>query len=547
MQGRGENGSTGQGGMSKTAFAVILIIYCIYAGIFIYRTSFVIDGERYFSLFDDAMISMRYAKNLAEGHGLVWNAGGERVEGYTNLLWTLWMALLHLIPVAQSKMSLLVQISSAVLLLINLIFVRKIAEAVSDRSWFVSMGAVLVTGFYLPLNNWSLQGMEVGLLALLISICLWKCVGSLKSGRFSYWIHLTLAASILVRLDMAVPFIVIVGLLVVVDRPNRMRNVLWGGILLVGLVGCLTLFRLWYYGEALPNTYYLKLTGYPSILRITRGLYVTMVFIWRANWILLLIPFFVVRLVQQRVVWMLLGVFAGQLLYNVYVGGDAWEPWGGSNRYVSIAMPAFFVLVFCCLREIGNRLRSYVRTEKPDAVWMDAYAGRVRIGVLVAALLSFNMFGDPATITELLLLRTTLHVEKNAKMVERGLALAGVTTKGAEAAVVWDGAISYFSDRNTVSILGKNDRWVARRKMKTYSGPQKLVAFYPGHMKWDYAYSIGHLRPDVVVQLGWEKEKAAPHLYRDYIPAEVGEYTFYLLRGSREILWDQVPTMPPAQ
>ena len=50
-----------------------------------------IDGRRYFGLFDDAMISMRYAWNFSHGQGLVWNAG-ERIEGYTNLLWTLIMA-----------------------------------------------------------------------------------------------------------------------------------------------------------------------------------------------------------------------------------------------------------------------------------------------------------------------------------------------------------------------------------------------------------------------------------------------------------------------
>ncbi|MBA2443097.1 MAG: hypothetical protein H0V53_11935 [Rubrobacter sp.] len=38
---------------------------------------------------EDAYISLRYARNLLEGYGLVFNPGGERVEGITNLLWTL--------------------------------------------------------------------------------------------------------------------------------------------------------------------------------------------------------------------------------------------------------------------------------------------------------------------------------------------------------------------------------------------------------------------------------------------------------------------------
>ena len=34
---------------------------------------------------EDANIFFRYARNLAEGHGVVFNPGGERVEGITSL------------------------------------------------------------------------------------------------------------------------------------------------------------------------------------------------------------------------------------------------------------------------------------------------------------------------------------------------------------------------------------------------------------------------------------------------------------------------------
>ena len=40
---------------------------------------------------DDAFISFRYAENLVRGLGLVYNPG-ERVEGYSNFLWTIWTA-----------------------------------------------------------------------------------------------------------------------------------------------------------------------------------------------------------------------------------------------------------------------------------------------------------------------------------------------------------------------------------------------------------------------------------------------------------------------
>jgi len=91
--------------------ALAIVLAAVYYGVFIFKTSFLLNGERYFCLYDDAMISMRYAKNLAQGFGLVWNPGGERVEGFTNPLWVLFMAGLHLLPVPAAKMSLLVQIS----------------------------------------------------------------------------------------------------------------------------------------------------------------------------------------------------------------------------------------------------------------------------------------------------------------------------------------------------------------------------------------------------------------------------------------------------
>lgn len=40
-----------------------------------------------YGLVDDAYIPMTYARNLVEGHGIVFYPGGERVEGFTSPLW----------------------------------------------------------------------------------------------------------------------------------------------------------------------------------------------------------------------------------------------------------------------------------------------------------------------------------------------------------------------------------------------------------------------------------------------------------------------------
>jgi hypothetical protein len=524
------------------AFLIVAVLFCVYAGLFIYRTSFVIDGERYFTLFDDAMISMRYAKHLAAGDGLVWNVGGERVEGYTNLLWTLYMAALHFVPVPQSKASLLVQVSSALFLLLNLIVVKRIASAVSGDSRFVWLGAVITTAFYLPLNGWSLQGMEVGLLALLVSLAALTALKPLKEGRFSVRPYLPLFVGMWVRPDMAVPFLAALVFFAAADRSHRRQHLIYGlslfGVAAVGQ----TAFRLLYYGEVLPNSYYLKLVGYPLILRLTRGLYVAFVFIWRLNLVLFLVPFVLLVGKRRKSTSLLITFFLVQIAYSIYVGGDAWESWGGSNRYITIAMPCFFIAFFCGLNKLGSLARRLILTLKPETSdqRMERYAWRAWLAVLVLSCVSFNAIYGPAAIAEKLLLKRTLHVDRNEKMVERALILSKITRPEASIAVVWDGAIPYFSDLKTVSILGKNDKRIARLRMRTVTGPERLVAFYPGHLKWDYAYSIGTLKPDVVVQLWQNPEEAAPYLEQSYMPATLEGFTFHLLKGSPNILWDRV-------
>ncbi len=79
------------------SLTLIAIGFILWASKFIYSSSFVaIDHKRYFCLFDDAMISMRYAWNLSHGTGLVWNSG-VYVEGISNLLMTLIMSLVTLL------------------------------------------------------------------------------------------------------------------------------------------------------------------------------------------------------------------------------------------------------------------------------------------------------------------------------------------------------------------------------------------------------------------------------------------------------------------
>ena len=526
--------------LGRLAFGTVMAGYVAYACLFIYRTSFVVSGERYFSLFDDAMISMRYGRNLAHGYGLVWNPGGERVEGYTNPLWVLYMAAVHLLPLPPSKTSLIVQATAAVLLVANLVLVRRIALMVSNGSEAVAFGGVVLTACYLPLNNWSLQGTEVSLLLPVVSLCTWLALCTLGDRKFRALPHVVLGFSTLIRPDMVAPLVALTAFLAIADADNRRRHLAWGSAALVLFVLLQTAQRISYFGDILPNTYYLKMTGYPTLLRISRGAFVLAAFVWKFNVLLFALPFVVLRR-HGRDARLLLFMLIVQMAYSVYVGGDAWEYWGGSNRYISIAMPGFLVALSWSLLALA---RTFPPPVGPGSVVVANRVPGAFFALLLVCLVSINSIYGPSALEEALLVHPPLHTgpgDENHEEVEEALALRQITTNEATIAVVRAGTIPYFADRPSIDLLGKNDRVIAHEPSRVTTGRARFVDFRPGHSKFDYRYSIELLTPDIVVQLWSEREQIEPFLHRFYTNAALRGHCVYLRKASTQVLWQYVP------
>lgn len=97
-------------------------------------------------------------------------------------------------------------------------------------------------------------------------------------------------------------------------------------------------------------------------------------------------------------------------------------------------------------------------------------------------------------------------------MTERALLIKQNTTPQAKVAVTWSGALPYFADRYAIDLLGKNDPHIARLPARLREGFfETIVNYQPGHMKYDYRYSLS-LNPDVVAQLWKNQEEASPLL-----------------------------------
>jgi peptidoglycan/LPS O-acetylase OafA/YrhL len=361
--------------------------------LFILRTSFAIGGTRYFVLFEDAMISMRYARHLADGHGFVWNIGEPPIEGFTNLLWVLWMSVAHKLGMSESKISLFIMLSGiAIMVGIGLVTAR-IARKITSAAW-VPVAVLAATMFDYPLVFWTLRGMEVGALALFVYTLLWLVLENEDDFSFprSIGMGALTAGALLIRSDSVVP----VGLICLYGFLTCKKRWLFAaciGVFALSAVGGQTVFRKAYFHESLPNTYFLKLYKISPIARIKRGAFVALEVVT----LHLAVPVSIVfasitglrkdfyKDVQTRRLALLGTLFVAQIGYATYVGGDAWEWMLYANRYMCIGMPALIVLVAVVLA----RLVEGASAER--SAW---FVKRLSLGLLICggALIALNLF-----------------------------------------------------------------------------------------------------------------------------------------------------------
>ena len=362
--------------------------------LFILRTSFKVGETRYFVLFEDAMISMRYARHLADGHGLVWNIGEPPIEGFTNLLWVLWMSVAHKLGMSESKISLFIMLSGIAIMLTTGFVTAKIARKVTNVAW-VPIAVLAATLFDYPLVFWTLRGMEVGALALFVYTLLWLTLEN--EDEFSFKRTLAMgaltAAALLIRSDSVVP----VGLICLYGFLTCKKRWLFAGVIgafALTAVGGQMVSRKAYFHESLPNTYFLKLYKISPIARLKRGGFVALEVLTMHRALPISIVFASVtglkkdfykdRTVRRLV---LLGtVFVAQIGYATYVGGDAWEWMLYANRYMCVGMPALIVLVAVLLSRLVEST-----SEERSAF----FVRRLSLGLILCGgvLVTLNLFG----------------------------------------------------------------------------------------------------------------------------------------------------------
>jgi len=370
-------------------------------------------------LCDDAFISIRYAANLADGLGLVYNAG-ERVEGYTNFLWTAALA----VAAAAGASPVTTATYAGIACYAGLAWVL----AAQSRRRGAATGLPLAAALVLISDDfhvWATGGLETMLFTWLATHGLLLTRGSdgcAPHARAAGWL---LAALVATRPD---------GLLFAaagcasywlpaapLSAAERRRHAWATALPVLAVIAVGVPVKLAYYGEILPTAFYSK-----SVLRpyLSQGLVYLGLYLLK-NWYLVaaLVAGVVLR---QRIASSLADearrdaiFFAGSaalfLAYIVEVGGDFMFA-----RRILPAVPLLLLALERCLAGLAP----------PRLRWTLATA------LLVGAALPLPLYGEaPGDVSGVFDERRSYPEEKIAARRHQGAvvreALAGVPVRAA--------------------------------------------------------------------------------------------------------------------
>lgn len=391
---------------------------------------------------DDAYITFRYARHLAEGYGVgAWNRTGEHVEGYSSLLWTLLLAGATWLGVDVRIASKLLG-TAAALTVIAVLFRRR-----DDRPALLT--AVFLP-LYLPFMLYAASGMEAVAFTSLVTLVL---VGPAR------WQPIVAPLAVAMRPEGAL----VAGIDVLALAWRRER---WRWVVTTAITGGLTIVAIavhrWVtYGALAPNTYYAKVAG-GGVGHVRLGL------VYVGTWMLahaVIVAFLVAGAVavwraRDRRGLTCLALVVAYVVYMASAGGDPPTAFPAWRQFVHIA-PAWLLVAMTGLTRVV-RERRWRQITAAVGLALAADAG----GLLVQG------GGGPRP--------------GNAIFVTWLASIASPTTTISSS---YGGALPFTVDAVHIDALGLNTPYIARHGTFDPDGPQDSKT----DMRW-----VIEQRPDIV-------------------------------------------------
>lgn len=430
---------------------------------------------------DDAYITYRYAQNLADGHGLVFNVG-ERVEGYTNLSWALLVAAGIRAGLTAPIAGQVLGVASGLSFLLVTFFYAATFLRPERKGWALFAPLLLLASN--SFVHWTMSGLETSLFGALI-------VGALLAYQYQkMWV----VSWLLVGATMTRPEGVILAALLlgwhwlqaVRSLPAltfRGMAVLSGpALLFAAYVVIHTGIRLYYYGAPLPNTFYAKVGGVP-LVRGFSYLYESLAdgaFVWLgltalgAVWIRSIrFPFFISL------------VF---LAYIIKVGGDVFS----IGRFCLPLYPIWLAGAVAFLCFAWDRIRII------GVLALVALLASLYWALYVVWPGTRDFVGMQEKAFPALAKREFAHIHADFGITEDGLRgwvhrLREVRPDVKTIATIGIGKLGYVAMQiRILDLVGLVDAHIARSEKKVHA-----ALILPGHHRTDSAYVISK-RPDII-------------------------------------------------
>lgn len=254
-------------------FGCLSILFSTVVSLILHQLEYPITG------IDDANIFFVYAKNLSQGHGFVYNIGGERVEGFTSLLWVLIATISFFFTDYPESLLLLFNIillsatmTSLTLYLDHLFEWKKDNNLLHIPSPYSVLYLAILFSSPDYITWMTVTLMDIGIWGILLinsTLVVLRIHPGQPVKSLIYRLSALIMLSLLTRPESMIWSLVFIGMIwlrfyLVLDRIKANHIILlplttYGITLLL-----LTLFRLIYFGYPLPNTYYAKVS--PSLV-----------------------------------------------------------------------------------------------------------------------------------------------------------------------------------------------------------------------------------------------------------------------------------------
>ncbi|MCK4353506.1 tetratricopeptide repeat protein [candidate division WOR-3 bacterium] len=389
---------------------------------------------------DDSYITYRYVRNILRGNGPVFNIG-EYVEGYTNFFWMIILTFFGSLGASLDSIITLSQALGIFLGVCTLILVFFFSRKV------FSSGSIVLAVLFLVANGafvcWSTSGMETVLFSFMVTLSIFTYL-IFKNFKWQYGVSsLCFGLASLVRPEayflwgmtfLHAVFIIQKGKN---DTHNRLIKYLYLLLPYGIIVAPLFIWRYFYYGALLPNTFAAKTgfgmgylaTGFDSIWRFLKhyGFYglgfILPLFSLRKKIIKLDSPYFYIT-------YMLI-IYC---LYIIVLGGNVVQ----IHRFYVPMIPMFYLL----LQEgiLNIRSNRWVKT-------------------VIVVLLLFLTYWVPKNYIQHMRM---LEIGLVSKMSATGRWLNRKMSSEECVAATTIGALSYYSDKELIDMLGLTDAYIPR-------------------------------------------------------------------------------------